>query len=188
MEITAIFGYDSMHFWLFRFRLCLVKPFFFAKLRARAPACCACPCCACSGRAPSCFARQSRQHRGGAPARALCWRCACLRCRACVSHARVACTRCVCACCACLCFLRACVSHARVVCTCCACPCYACPRCARSCGVWCACAAFAYIVRRSLTKGTVARWRGRQHWDKTSKYSSTRHVGKQEQSYGTENG
>jgi len=29
---------------------------------------------------------------------------------------------------------------------------------------------------------------GRQHCDKTSKYSSTRHVGKQEQSYGTEDG
>ena len=99
--------------------------------RARiACACCACPCCAysvlcvpllcipvlrafvlgvwCSIRLDRAhFARPSRQHCGGAPARALCWR-ACLRCRACVSHARVACT-------------------------CCACPCCACPRCALSC-------------------------------------------------------
>ena len=43
-------------------------------------------------------ARQRRRHRGGAPARALCWRCACLRCRVCVPHARVACTCCACAC------------------------------------------------------------------------------------------
>ena len=45
-------------------------------------------------------------------------------------------------------------------------------------------------ARTSTTRqeGTVARWRGRQHCDKTSKYSSTRHVGKQEQSYVTENG
>ena len=45
-------------------------------------------------------------------------------------------------------------------------------------------------ARASTTRqgGTVARWRGRQHYDKTSKYSSTRHVGKQEQSYGTEDG
>jgi len=94
--------------------------------RARiACACCACPCCAysvlcvpllcipvlrafvlgvwCSIRLDRAhFARPSRQHCGGAPARALCWRCACLRCCACVSHARVACTRYVCACCACL--------------------------------------------------------------------------------------
>jgi hypothetical protein len=35
-------------------------------------------------------ARQRRRHRGGAPARALCWRCAYLRCRACVP-----CSRCV---------------------------------------------------------------------------------------------
>ena len=51
-------------------------------------------------------ARQRRRHRGGAPARALCWRCACLRCRACVPHARVACTCCACACCACLRYAR----------------------------------------------------------------------------------
>ena len=51
-------------------------------------------------------ARQRRRHRGGAPARALCWRCACLRCRACVHHARVACTCCACACCACLRYAR----------------------------------------------------------------------------------
>ena len=51
-------------------------------------------------------ARQRRRHRGGAPARALCWRCACWRCRACVPHARVACTCCACACCACLRYAR----------------------------------------------------------------------------------
>ena len=51
-------------------------------------------------------ARQRRRHRGGAPARALCWRCACLRCRACVPHARVACTCCAYACCACLRYAR----------------------------------------------------------------------------------
>ena len=38
---------------------------------------------------PAC---QRRRHRGGAPARALCWRCACLRCRACVWSP---CSRCV---------------------------------------------------------------------------------------------
>ena len=52
------------------------------------------------------------------------------------------------------CVMRACTSHARVVCTCCACPCCACQSCAFSCGVWCACAALAYIVRRSLTSPT----------------------------------
>jgi hypothetical protein len=51
-------------------------------------------------------ARHHRRHRGGAPARALCWRCACLRCRACVPHARVACTCCTYACCACLRYAR----------------------------------------------------------------------------------
>ena len=86
-------------------------------VRARAHAHCARPCGACSSCAPSCWAcgalvqcspdraasaRQRRRHRGGAPARALCWRCACLRRRACVSHARAACTCCACACCACL--------------------------------------------------------------------------------------
>ena len=52
------------------------------------------------------FARHHRRHLGGAPARALCWRCACLRCRACVPHAPVACTCCTCACCACLRYAR----------------------------------------------------------------------------------
>ena len=72
-----------------------------------------CPCIlssTCHGwprpRSPTSYraasARQRRRHRGGAPARTLCWRCACLRCRTCVAHARVACTRYVCACCACL--------------------------------------------------------------------------------------
>ena len=37
------------------------------------------------------FARQRRRHRGGAPARALCWRCACLRC----ARLRLPCSRCV---------------------------------------------------------------------------------------------
>ena len=37
--------------------------------------------CLCSVRLDRAhFARQSCRHRGGAPARALCWRCACLRC------------------------------------------------------------------------------------------------------------
>ena len=61
-------------------------------------------CSVRSDRATS--ARHHRRHRGGAPARALCWRCACLRCRACVPHARVACTCCACACCACLRYAR----------------------------------------------------------------------------------
>ena len=79
-------------------------------------------------------ARQRRRHRGGAPGRALCWRCACLRCRACVPHARVACTCCACPCCACLC-------------------------CALSCGVWCACAALIYIVWSSPTLHPRRPWR-----------------------------
>ena len=100
-------------------------------------------------------ARHRRRHRGGAPARALCWRCACLRCRACVPHARVACTCCTCACCACLRY----ASHARVACTCCACPCCACLRCVLSCGVWCACAALIYIVWSSPTLHPRRPWR-----------------------------
>ena len=83
-----------------------------ARPRTRA-VCWVCPCSlssTCHGwprpRSPTSYraasARQRRRHRGGAPARALCWRCAYLRCRACVSHARVACTCYVCACCACL--------------------------------------------------------------------------------------
>ena len=61
-------------------------------------------CSVRSDRAPS--ARHHRRHLGGAPARALCWRCACLRCRACVPHAPVACTCCTCAGCACLRYAR----------------------------------------------------------------------------------
>ena len=61
-------------------------------------------CSVRSDRATS--ARHHRRHLGGAPARALCWRCACLRCRACVPHAPVACTCCTCACCACLRYAR----------------------------------------------------------------------------------
>ena len=79
-------------------------------------------------------------------------------CMLALSRLRLPCSRCVYPLCMrLLCmpsFLRACVSHARVVCTCCACPCYACPRCAPSCGVWCACAAHAYVVRCSLTSPT----------------------------------
>ena len=85
------------------------------QVRARAHACCACPCGVCSSCAPSCWAcgalvqrsprscdvrSSTRRHHGGAPGRALCWRCACLRCRTCVPHARVACTCCACAGCA----------------------------------------------------------------------------------------
>ena len=62
------------------------------------------------------------------------------------------------------CFMRACASHARVACSCCACPCCACPRCALSCGVWCACAAPAYIVRRSLTSPTPHSSRTQAPW------------------------
>jgi len=46
-----------------------------ARLRARRVV------CLCSVRPDRAhFARQSRRHRGGAPARALCWHCTCLRC------------------------------------------------------------------------------------------------------------
>ena len=99
------------------------------------------------------FARHHRRHLGGAPARALCWRCAC-RARAVppragrVVHlcsvrsdrapsarhhrrhlggapARALCWRCACLRC------RACVPHAPVACTCCTCACCACLRYAR---------------------------------------------------------
>ena len=110
-------------------------------------------CSVRSDRATS--ARQRRRHRGGAPARALCWRCACLRCRACVPHARVACTCCACACYACLRYVRL----RFLACTCCACPCCACLRCVLACGVWCTCAALIYIVWSSPTLHPRRPWR-----------------------------
>ena len=76
-----------------------------------------------------CWSPGARRHRGAGRARAAAWR-------------RTP-------------GLRQDAGHARcLACTCCACPCSACLRCAPSCGVWCACAALAYIVRRSLTLPT----------------------------------
>jgi hypothetical protein len=109
------------------------------RVRARvACACCACPCCLCPVlRAPllrvpvlralvlvylcsvrldrAHFARQSRRHRGGAPARALCWSCACLRC----ARLRFPCSRCVYLLCVrLLCVSALCAFVRRVVCLC----------------------------------------------------------------------
>ena len=103
-------------------------------------------------------ARQRRRHRGGAPAHALCWRCACWRCRACVPHARVACTCCACACCACLRYARLrfpCSRCVHLLCL----PLQCVPALCASCGVWCACAALIYIVWSSPTLHSRRPWR-----------------------------
>jgi len=111
--------------------------------------------------------RQRRRRHGGAPARALCWRCVCLcvlahpmlalrvpAVRAAAVHAcvvRVACTCCACACCACLRCARMrfpCSRCVHLLCV----PLLCVPaRCAFVLVVWCACAALAYIVRSSPT-------------------------------------
>ena len=104
-------------------------------------------------------ARQRRRHRGGAPARALCWRCACLRCRACVPHARVACTCCTCACCACLRYARLRFPCSRCVHLLCVPLLCVSALCAFVLVVWCACAALIYIVWSSPTLHPRRPWR-----------------------------
>jgi len=87
--------------------MCVLEPMPAARAhavcaRAVHPSCWACGALVQRSPDRATSARQRRRHRGGAPARALCWRCTCLRCRTCVPHASVGCTCCTCACCVCL--------------------------------------------------------------------------------------